>query len=194
MKRLVSTFVGALLATTAIPAFAATALAVPVGSSTVAQISWDATNSRSSDEPATVHVSNDGKDLILNFDVPQRETIIGSAAGDSVAVDIWPGGSSSDLYRLGVNLDGTRTSDSTPNTSNWEASAQTHPGSYNVTVKIPLDSVSGLGGGDTRIQFSRWISSTADEQTWSHSSGAGDDDVAQAGSLSLGSSAAATTP
>jgi hypothetical protein len=193
MKRLVSMFVGALLAASAIPALADT-LAVPTGGTAVAQIGWDATNSRSSDEPATVHISNDGKDLVLNFEVPQRETIIGSAAGDSVAVDLWPSGSNGDLYRIGVNLDGTRTTDSTSNTSSWSASATTHPGSYDVSVKIPLDSVPGLGTGDTRIQLSRWISTTADEQTWSHASQAGADDVAQAGQLSLGTSAAANTP
>jgi hypothetical protein len=193
MKRLVSTFVGALLAVGAIPAFAAT-LAVPTGGSAVAQIAWDATNSRSSDEPATVHISNDGKDLILAFDVPQRETIIGSSAGDSAAVDIWPNGANGDLYRLGVNLDGTRTTDSTSNTSSWSSSVKTRPGGYAVTMTIPLDSVPGLGGGATRIQFSRWISSTGDEQTWSHDRSAGSDDVAQAGTLSLGSAAAATNP
>lgn len=190
MKPIVAAVAAALLAATTLPAAAAT-LNIPASGSASVTLGFDS-SSDSSDEAATVHVNSDGKYLYLKFDVPQREPMIGTN-GDNVAVELWPTGADGQVFRFGMNLDGSHTSDSTSNTASWEGSAATHPGSYTVTMKIPLDAVHGLGGSASRIQFTRFIASTGDEQTWSHDGKASSDEVAQAGTLTFASATTAST-
>lgn len=199
MKRSILALAGALaIAVSAAPAFAATSLNVPVlasapsldphapsafGNSGSAQLSYTASGARA-DEAATVHVASDKDSLYVRFDVPQREQLIGLTGGDSVAIDLWPNGASGEYYHLGVGLDGKPTADSTPNTAGWETAAASYSGGYTVTMKVPL---SAVNAATARVQFSRWLSSTAEEQLWSHDSSS-DDQVAQAGTLTFASS------
>jgi len=176
-------------------ALAATSIDVPVVASApsldpkaptfggaVATLSWDATNAQKANEPATVHVTSDSKYLYVRFDAPQSEPLIGAAGGDSVAIDLWPSGSTGDRYRLGIELTGSHTADSTANTASWEGAAVSHPGGYTVTMKIPTSALAG--SSNSQVQFSRWISSTATQQVWSHGSPSSDD-VGQAGTMTL---------
>jgi len=199
VKRSILALAGAMvLAASAAPAFAATSLNVPVIASApsldphasnafanagTAKLSYTATGA-AADEPATVHVVTDKTALYVRFDVPQREQLIGFAGGDSVAVDLWPNGASGDRYHLGVGLDGKPTSDSTPNTAGWDVAEASYSGGYTVTMKIPM---SAVGSDNSHVQFSRWISSTGEEQLWSHE-GSSNDEVAQAGTLTFASS------
>jgi hypothetical protein len=186
------------IAMCAAPALAATSLNVPVvasapsldphapsafGNAGIAKLSYDATGA-AVDEPATVHVVSDSSSLYVRFDVPQREQIIGLTGGDSVAIDVWPSGSTGERYHLGVGLDGKHTSDSTDNTASWDTAAASYAGGYTVTMKIPLSAV----GSASHVQFSRWISTIAQEQLWSHDGGTSADDLAQAGTLTFASS------
>ncbi len=182
----------------AAPAFAATTLDVPTvasapsldphapsafGKSGSATLAFDASGGSAS-EPATVHVARDGSSLYVRYDVAQSEQLVGSAGGDSVAIDVWPSGDTSDRYHLGVGLDGKHTADSTANTANWETAAGSAAGSYVVTMKIPLSVL----GASARVQFSRWISTIAELQLWSHDGGQTQNDLAQAGTLTFASS------
>lgn len=199
MNRSILALAGTLcIAMSAAPAFAATSLDVPAvasapsldphapstfGNAGTATLSFDASGGRAN-EPATVHVVRDSSTLYVRFDVPQREQIIGFAGGDSVAIDVWPSGNSGDRYHLGVGLDGKHSADSTDNTTTWETAAASNPGGYAVTMKIPLSAL----GSSSRVQFSRWLSSTAELQLWSHDGGQTADDLAQAGTLTFASS------
>lgn len=200
MKRSIFALAGALSITlsAAIPAFAATSLDVPTvasapsldphapspfGKAGTATLSFDASGGRAS-EPATVHVARDSSTLYVRFDVPQSEQLIGFAGGDSVAIDVWPSGDTGDRYRLGVGLDGKHTADSTDNTASWDTAVAMVTGGYVVTMKIPLSAL----GASSRVQFSRWLSSTAELQLWSHDGGQTADDLAQAGTLTFASS------
>ena len=146
-------------------------------------LAFDPSGGRAS-EPATVHVVRDSSALYVRFDVPQREQLIGFTGGDSVAIDVWPSGSSGDHYRLGVGLDGKPTDDSTANTASWETAAASHSGGYTVTMKIPLSAL----GSSARVQFSRWLAATGEVQLWSHDGGQTADELAQAGTLTFASS------
>jgi hypothetical protein len=184
-------------AVSAVPAFAATSLNVPIVASApsldphassafttagVAKLDYTSTGA-SATEPASVRVASDNSSLYVRFDVPQREQIIGFAGGDSVAVDLWPNGASGEQYHIGVGIDGNRTSDSTANTAGWQTAAASYSGGYTVTLKIPM---SAVGTTNSRVQFSRWISSIGEDQVWSHNSGqTTDDQVAQAGTLTF---------
>jgi hypothetical protein len=195
VKRSIIALAGAMtLAMSAAPAFAAT-LSVPTiasapsldphaqsafGNAGTAKLSFNAEGDRT-DEPATVHVISDGTSLYVRFDVPQREQLIGFAGGDSVALDVWPAGSTGERYHLGVGLDGKHTSDSTENTAGWDTAAASYSGGYTVTMKVPLSAI----GSSSHVQFSRWISTTGEEQLWSHEGGRSDDDLAQAGTLTF---------
>ncbi|HTU83779.1 MAG TPA: hypothetical protein VMF61_16775 [Candidatus Acidoferrales bacterium] len=201
MKRLTLTLAAAaLLAASALPAIASDTLTVPTVASApsgtsgfsgaVASVDWNATDRRRADEPATVNAVSDGKYLYVRFDVPQREPMIGGSGGDYVAIDLWPNGQDGDVYHYGVDIGGTRTSDSTPNTAGWDATASAHPGGYTVTMRIPASAAQG--NGTSQVQFSRWIASTGELQTWAH--GAGGTDVAQAGTLVIASSVGAAQP
>lgn len=199
MKSSILALAGALsIAMTAAPAFAAATLEVPTvasapsldphapsafGKAGSATLAFDASGGSAS-EPATVHVARDGSWLYVRFDVPQSEQLVGSAGGDCVAIDFWPDGDTSDRYHLGVGLDGKHTADSTANTASWETAAGSAAGSYVVTMKIPLSIV----GTSSRVQFSRWISTTGELQLWSHDGGQTQDDLAQAGTLTFASS------
>ena len=199
MKRSILAIAGALsMAMSAAPAFAATSLDVPTvasapsldphaasafGNAGTATLSFDQSGGRAN-EPATVHVVRDASALYVRFDVPQREQIIGFAGGDSVAIDLWPGGSSGDRYHLGVSLDGKHTSDSTANTADWDTAAASSSNGYIVTMKIPLNAL----GSTSRVQFSRWNATTGELQLWSHDGGQAADDLAQAGTLTFASS------
>lgn len=181
----------------AAPAFAATSLDVPLvasapsldphapsafGKAGTATLAFDADGGRAT-EPATVHVVRDSSSLYVRFDVPQTEQLIGFSGGDSVAIDVWPAGSTGERYHLGVGLDGKHNDDSTANTASWDAAAASGNGGYTVTMKIPLSVL----GPSSRVQFSRWLSSTGELQLWSHDGGQTADDLAQAGTLTLAS-------
>lgn len=196
MKRSILALAGVLAITiSAAPAFAATSLNVPTvasapsldphapstfGNAGEAKLAFDASGGRAT-EPATVHVVSDNTSLYVRFDVPQTEQLIGFAGGDSVAIDLWPSGSTGDRYHLGVGLDGKHTSDSTENTASWDTAAASYSGGYTVTMKIPLSAV----GSSSHVQFSRWISSTGQMQLWAHDAGATNDELAQAGTLTI---------
>ena len=193
MKRVFLALVATLAAAGAAPALAEFSLNVPVvstvstisGSSfprgTVAKLDWNETEGRTADEPATVTLVSDRRFLYVRFDVTQTAPLIGLAGGDNVAIDLWPNGDGA-AYRFGVGLSGARTPDSTANTADWEAAESTHPGGYQVTMKIPLTAASTNGA---RVQLSRWIASTGELQVWAHSDA--ESDVAQAGILTIGS-------
>jgi hypothetical protein len=195
VKRSIFALAGALsLAISAAPAFAATTLNVPTvasapsldphaafGNGGTATLAFDASSGARADEPATVHVVRDSPTLYVRFDVPQREQLVGFAGGDSVAIDVWPGGNSGDRYHLGVGLDGKHTADSTANTAGWDTAAASLSGGYAVTMKIPLSAV----GSSSRVQFSRWIATTGVVQLWSHDGGQTADELAQAGTLTF---------
>jgi hypothetical protein len=132
---------------------------------------------------------SDGKYLYVRFDVTQTAPLIGLAGGDYVAIALWPNGDSGDLYRFGVGLSGARTTDSTANTTDWESTESTHPGGYQVTMKIPTSAIASTNG--VRVQFSRWIASTGELQVWAHNTAASD--VAQAGTLTISGSVGAAT-
>lgn len=192
---------GALVASTSLPAFAASTLDVPIAAAApsnfanaaVAQLGWDASNDRSADEAATVHTYGDGTNLYVRFDASQREQMIGTDGGDYVAIDLWPAGATGDAYRLGVNLDGSHTSDSSANTANWSASASKNGSSYSVTMKIPM-SVFASASTPVKVQFTRYIASSGVQQVWSHgNAGAAADDIAQAGTMMLNSSVGSAT-
>lgn len=200
MKRSIFAFAGALSITlsAAVPALAATSLDVPTvasapsldphanssfGKAGTATLAYTASGGKA-DEAATVHVERDSSSLYVRFDVPQSEQLIGAAGGDSVAIDVWPSGDTGDRYHMGVGLDGKHTDDSTPNTASWESAAASSPGSYVVTMKIPLSAL----GSSSKVQFSRWLASTGEVQLWSHDGGQTADDLAQAGTLTFASS------
>ena len=186
-------------AAAALPAFAASNLSVPVvaaaptsnagfSGAAVARLSWNATDSRPvSDQPATASAISDGKYLYVRFDVVQHDPMIGSAGGDSVAIDLWPNGPSGEQYHYGVGLDGARTTESTANTAGWEATTATHAGGYTVTMKVPMSAVPATA--TSQVQFSRWIASTGESQVWAHDSASSD--VAQAGSMTFTSAVGA---
>jgi hypothetical protein len=187
------------LATSAMPALAATSIDVPVvaaapsldphasnafsGAATAMLASY-VKSSQSANEPASVRIVSDGKALYVRFDVSQQfDPLEGFDGGDSVAVDLWD--ASGNPTHLGVSLNGTHTSDSTPDTAGWDTAASTRAGGYTVTMKIPLGTTSG-----SRVQFSRWIAASGQEQVWSHdASQPADDGLAQAGTLNFASSA-----
>jgi hypothetical protein len=186
------------LAAGALPALAATSINVPIvasapsldphaanafGGAANATLTSYANSSQSANEPASVRLVSDGNALYVRFDVSQEfDPLEGFDGGDSVAVDLWD--SSGARSHLGVNLNGAHTSDSTPNTAEWQTAAATHSGSYTVTMKIPLGTASG-----SRVQFTRWIAATGQEQVWSHDgSQPADDDLAQAGTLTFAAS------
>ena len=198
MKRSTLALAGALaLAASAAPALAATSLNVPIvasapsldphassafSTSGVAKLSYTASGG-SADEAATVRVASDNSFLYVRFDAPQREQLIGFTGGDSVAIDLWPNGSGGERYHLGVGLDGNPTADSTSNTAGWQTAAASYSGGYTVTMKVPL---SAVGSGNSHVQFSRWISTTGEEQLWSHNTAqSAEDEVAQAGTLTF---------
>ena len=197
MKRTFFALVSALLLASGV-ASASTSIAVPLvasapsldphaasfGGATLT-LGWDATNSADASEAATVHLVSDSKYLYVRYDVPQSEPLIGADGGDNVAIDLWPNGMSGDYYHFGVQLNGMHSPDSTKNTATWEGSATSRAGSYTVTMKIPT---SALEGSSSQVQFSRWITTTATQQVWSHQSGQAADAVAQAGTITLASS------
>jgi hypothetical protein len=183
----------ALVARASLPALAVSTLDVPIvagapaefSKAAVAEIGWDPQNNGPADEAATAHVYGDGTTIFVRFDVPQREVLEGSEGGDCVAIDLWPKGASGEYYRLGVNLDGSHTDDSTANTVNWGVAKSTHVGGYSVTISIPM-SVVTTTSTPVLVQFSRWIAFTAEEQIWSHNSAnASLEDIAQAGTMIL---------
>jgi hypothetical protein len=186
------------LVSSAMPALAATSIDVPVvasapsldphanafGGAATATLTSYVNGSQSANEPATVRLVSDGNALYVRFDVSQQfDPLEGFEGGDSVAVDLWD--ASGARSHLGVNLNGTHTSDSTPNTADWDAAASTHAGAYTVTMKIPLGTANG-----SHVQFSRWIASSGQEQVWSHdASQPSDDELAQAGTLTFAGAA-----
>jgi hypothetical protein len=181
-------FLGATL-----PALAGASLDVPLvpgapeafSKGTVADLGWDPVHNRPADEPATVHVYSDGATLFVRFDAPQTEVLTGGQGGDSVAIDLWPNGASGDYYHLGVHLDGSRTFDSTENTANWAVEKSMYADGYNVTVKIPMNVITGASA-PVLVQFSREIALTGERQIWSHHGSNGSPvGVAQAGTMIL---------
>jgi hypothetical protein len=202
VKRIQAALILTVFAATAAPALAAFALNVPLAANVstvpgsrfpdgaIAKLDWNSTEGHTANEPATATLVSDGHALYVRFDVTQTAPMIGLAGGDNVAVDLWPNGESGDVYRFGVGLSGARTADSTANTIGWEATESTHPGGYQVTMKIPISAVSA---NVVRVQLSRWIASTGELQVWAHN--AAETDVAQAGTLTIaGSVGAATVP
>jgi hypothetical protein len=204
VKRIFTAFIATMMiAAGALPALAAFSLNVPLvaGASVtlassfrgaVAKLSWNSTDGHTAEEPATATLVSDGQHLYVRFDVTQSAPLIGLAGGDYVAIDLWPDGEGSDLHRFGVGLNGARTTDSTANTTGWEANETTRPGGYTVTMKIPVTDVPSTSA--VRVQFSRWIASTGELQVWAHSSAASN--LAEAGTLMVSGSvgAAALSP
>jgi hypothetical protein len=196
VKRALIAFIGTMIAAGALPALAEFSLNVPLvaaipaapastfPSGAVAKLDWNLTDGHTADEPATATLVSDGKNLYIRFDVTQTAPLIGLAGGDNVTVDLWPNGENGDSYRFGVGLNGTRTIDSTANTIGWEATESTHPGGYQVTMKIPMSTVATTNA--VRVQFSRWTASTGELQVWAHNADASD--VAQAGTLTISGS------
>ena len=186
------------LATSAMPALAATSANVPIvasapsldpraanafGGAATAELTSYVNASQSANEPASVRLLSDGNALYVRFDVSQQfDPLEGFTGGDSVAVDLWD--ASGARSHLGLGINGTRTSDSTPETAGWETAVVTHAGGYTASMKIPLGSANG-----SRVQFSRWIAASGQEQVWSHDSSQPADDLAQAGTLTFTSAA-----
>ena len=184
-------FAFALFSGATLPALAGASLDVPIvpgapegfSKGTVADLGWDPVDNRSADEAATVHVYSDGTTLFVRFDAPQSEVLTGGQGGDSVAIDLWPNGASGGYYHLGVNLDGSHTFDSTANTANWVVEKSIYAGGYNVTMKIPMNVVTGASA-PVLVQFSREIALTGEQQIWSHNGSNGPPvGIAQAGTM-----------
>jgi hypothetical protein len=201
VKRVTIAFIATLIVAGALPALAAFSLNVPLVAAVpaapassfpdgaVAKLDWNLTEGHTAQEPATATLVSDGKYLYVRFDVTQTAPLIGLDGGDNVAVDLWPNGETGDKYRFGVGLSGAHTTDSTTNTTGWESTESTHPGGYQVTMKIPMSAVGSANSA--RVQFSRWIASTGELQVWAHSAAASD--VAQAGTLTISGSVGVTT-
>ena len=201
MNRVMIAFAATLTIAGALPALAAFSLNVPLVAAiptaptssfpagATAKLDWNLTEGHTAEEPATAALVSDGKYLYVRFDVTQTAPLIGLDGGDNVAVDLWPDGESGEHYRFGVGLSGAHTADSTTNTAGWESTESTHPGGYQVTMKIPMTAVASPN--TARVQFSRWIASTGELQVWAHSTA--ESDVAQAGTLTIGGSVSATT-
>ncbi len=198
MKRSILALAGAIALASALPALAATSINVPLVASApsldphagsafaggaVAPLTYIANGAQNAGEPASVRLLSDGKTLYLRFDVTQQfQPLEGFDGGDAVAVDLWD--AAGEQYHLGVGLNGKRTSDSTTNTADWQTAVMTGSGGYTVTMQAPVVASSNL-----RVQFSRWIASTGEEQVWSHdASQPADDALAQAGTLIFASS------
>jgi hypothetical protein len=186
------------LASSAAPALAATSIDVPIvasapsldphaanafGGAATATLASYVNPSQSANEPASIRLVSDGQALYVRFEVSQAfDPIEGFEGGDSVGVDLWD--ASGARSHLGVNLSGTHTSDSTPDTAGWATAVATRSGGYTVTMKIPIGTAAG-----SRVQFSRWISASGQEQVWSHDASQPSDDLAQAGTLTFASTA-----
>ena len=205
MKPISFVIAGALLAASAIPALAASNIAVPTASTApstdpraddtsfdpaaVAQLGWNSTQSRDADEQTTARVTTDGKYLYVRFDASQKERIAsaapvdGKSDGDLVWIDVQPGGSNGTTYRFVSSPDGS--SGSTASAAGagpaFQASGTTYDGGYTVTMKIPLSELrSTQSGGSWNAQFGRTVHATGQQFVWSH-----DGNVAQAGVMTM---------
>jgi hypothetical protein len=198
VKRRILALAGAISLASALPALAATSINVPLVASApsldphagaaftggaVAPLTYIANGGQNAGEPASVRLLSDGKALYVRFDVTQQfEPLEGFDGGDAVAVDLWDAGG--EHYHLGTGLNGKHTLDSTANTADWQTAVMTRSGGYTVTMQAPIVTTASL-----RVQFSRWIAATGEEQVWSHDpSQPADDELAQAGTLIFASS------
>jgi len=211
VNRSLIALLGTLLAAGALPALAATNLTVPVSANApsidpraddytfdpaaIAQLSWNSTQSKSAAEQTTARITSDGKYLYVRFDATQNERIVnaqpvnGKGAGDLVYVDLWPSGASGTMYRYAASPDGS--SSATASNGATAPAAQTagasFPGGYTVTMKIPL---AGLNASNWNVQFGRNVAANGQQMVWSHEGAqANPDDVASAGTMTLGSGA-----
>ena len=192
MRNYIIALAVALVACAALPALAVSTLDVPIvagapadfSKAAVVELGWDPQNNRPADEVATAQVHGDGTTLFVRFDVPQREVL---EASDNVAIDLWPLGANGDYYRLGVNLDGSRTPNSTANTANWGVAKSTYAGGYSVTMSIPMSVVTATSTPVLVQIFSRWIAFAGEQQIWSHNSSTAslEDAIAQAGTMPI---------
>jgi hypothetical protein len=194
--------VGALVAASATPAFAAApTLDVPIATTApsmdpradetdfapaaLAQLAYTSTGT-SAKENTDAHVSTDGKFLYVRFDASQNEKI---GSGDSVGIDLWPSGSAGTMYRFASSPDGTKDANAAAAAAapSWEASGTSFPGGYAVTMKIPLAGLHGVSGsGPWNVQLTRSIGSNGQQLAWSHAgASASTDDVAESGTMTL---------
>lgn len=204
MKRIMIALVGALFATGAVPALAASSIDVPTSAtapsvdpraddatfdpSAVAQLAWDSTKLHPASEQTMARVATDGKFLYVRFDASQSERIVssqpvdGKSSGDLVWIDLQPSGASGPLYRFAASPDGSNGATASDGTAPvFQASGATFSGGYTVTMKIPLAELHGVAaGGPWNAQFARSIQATGDRLVWSH-----DGNVAQAGTMTM---------
>lgn len=212
VKRLIIAFAGALLAAAALPVLAASSLDVPTASaapsvdpraddtafdpSAVAQLSWNATQTRAADEQTTARIATDGKFLYVRFDAAQKERIVsaqpadGKSDGDLVWIDLQPSGASGPLYRFAASPDGSSGATASNGAApQFQASGATYDGGYTVTMKIPLATLrSAQSGASWSAQFARSIHSSGQQFVWSH-----DGNVAQAGTMTMPASVGSTS-
>ncbi|MBV8147534.1 MAG: hypothetical protein JO092_00420, partial [Candidatus Eremiobacteraeota bacterium] len=168
------------------------------------RMTWDVQRARPVKQIATVHAASDGSNLLLRFDVPQREAIVqtqrtndvGQGTDDSVWVDIWPTGPIGYQYQFAATPNGTHFQSSTENAiyaPHWDSYGATHASGYTVTMRIPLRVMRGAEGSHAwNVQFVRYLRATGEEAVWSYDNAqTNPDDPARAGSVRI---AAASVP
>jgi hypothetical protein len=157
----------------------------------VAQISWNATQSKAAAESTVARVVTDGKYLYVRFDASQNERIVSAqpvnakSNSDLVWLDVW---SKSGAYRFASAPDGSSSAIAPDGSavSGWQASGTSFPGGYTVTMKIPLSTFRAAGDtGAINVQFARSIAGSGQQLVWSHEGSGSADDVAQAGTMTL---------
>jgi hypothetical protein len=201
VKILTIALAGALVAAGATPVLAAApTLDVPIASSApsmdpsadettfdpsaIAQLSWTNSGAHAA-ESTDAHISTDGKFIYVRFDATQNERI---GSGDNVGIDLWPSGSTGNLYRFAASPDGTKDANAAASTAapSWDAKGTAFPGGYVVTMKIPLAGLGISGSAPLNVQFVRSIGANGQQLVWSHDGAtAPADDLAQAGTMTL---------
>ncbi|MEO7040198.1 MAG: hypothetical protein ABI186_09240 [Candidatus Elarobacter sp.] len=177
------------------------------GAATVT-LPWDQQYQRPSSEPATAAIATDGSNVLVRFDVEQRETLlaqqrtndVGDGTDDEVWIDLWPNGSSGFYYQFLATAIGTRYEYSSENTAyapTWAAFGSPRAGGFTVTMKIPIGIMRGNGAGAWKVQFGRIVRSTGERQLWTRApaqAGNSTDDVTYAGALTGMTSNVAARP
>lgn len=196
---------GALLATSAIPALAAPNLSIPIAATApptnpnadistfapaaIADLTWNARTSKDANESTSAMLATDRTYLYVRFDASQSERIDsaafvdGQTGGDAVAVDLWPAGAGGTHYHFAAAPDGTPGASASSGTAPaFQSSGTTYPGGYVVTMKIPLAALHGTPGS-WNVQLSRTVAASGATYVWSHDGSGSPDGLAQAGTM-----------
>ncbi len=162
-----------------------------------ANLGWDVVHRERASETTVAHIATDGHYLYVRFDARQNEPVaaaqhsndVGQGNDDSVWIDLWPNGLHGYYYQFQVTPNGTHYEYSSENTSyspNWDSYGAVKPGSYTVTMKIPLDVMRGVHPGSWLVQFVRYVHATGAQIVWTYDPVQNSpDDVARAGHMMM---------